>query len=303
MGDDLIQLIEGYPFPIALRNAAEMRWSGILRVMRGVDQVGVLVMRDGHVAWAVSSSQAENFGGFLERIGMIPKEKLDEIISKYRALGKTKKLGMLLEESGLISHATLRECLKAHLRAAISSMMADPLITLEARHGEMAIDAGLVFMLNEVYPVSDETSTPAETEATMQEVVEETHQAASGSRESEILRDFSTMPGYLYSFVADMSGRVTAVHSSDDVALKADHLVPAVVGWLSTSSLRSAGLEMGKVEFAFVQCETGSLFVHLAGTDAGHFLAVACNDDARLGVVRHKMSEVMTAVRRLADFT
>jgi len=70
-------------------------------------------------------------------------------------------------------------------------------------------------------------------------------------------------------------------------------VVPAVLAWLSTSSLRSVGMEMGKVMFAFIQCETGALFVHITGSDTGRFVAVACNEDAKLGVVRHKISELL----------
>ena len=67
-------------------------------VMKDGEQIGSVFMRDGLVAWAVSNNQTENFGSFLERIGLIPKEKLNEIAAKYRALGKAKKLGTLLEE-------------------------------------------------------------------------------------------------------------------------------------------------------------------------------------------------------------
>jgi hypothetical protein len=303
VGDDLIELIEGYPFPVALRNAAEMRWSGILRAVKDSDQVGVIVMRDGHVAWAVSNIQAENFGSFLERIGMIPKEKLDEVVRKYRSLGKTKKLGALLEESGLISHATLRECLKAHVRAAISSLMDDPMIILEARNGEMAIDASLIFMLNEVYPVPDESLVDTEPAPGGFDGADSVGQEASPAADIEILHDLSLLPGYLYSFVADMSGRVLALHVSDGVNMNAGRVVPAVLAWISTAALSAVEVEMGKVMFAIIQCETGSLFVHATGADNRHFVAVACNEDAKMGVVRHKISEMLPFVRRFLEVT
>jgi len=290
---DLIELIEGHPFSVALKNAAQVRWSGILRAVRNSEQVGVVVMRDGHVAWAVSNIQTENFGSFLERIGMVPKEKLDEIVRKCRSLGKTRKLGALLEESGLITHGALRECLKAHIRAAIASMLDDPGIFLEARNGEMSIDTGTMFMLAEVYPEPEEILTetdlpclvPEGDGAVLKEILPEAGMGA--------LEGLSTLPGYLYSFVADMSGRVTALHAPDGTNVNADRVVPAVLAWLSTSSLRSVGMEMGKVMFAFIQCETGALFVHITDSDTGRFVAVACNEDAKLGVVRHKISELL----------
>lgn len=303
MGDDLIELIEGYPFPVALKNAAEMRWSGILRAMRDSEQVGVIVMRDGHVAWAVSNIQAENFGSFLERIGMIPKEKLDEVVRKYRALGKSKKLGALLEESGLISHATLRECLKAHVRAAISSLMDDPLIILEARNGEMAIDASLIFMLNEVYPVSDEIPVDAGAAPGGVDAGERVQEEPPRTVEADILNGFEALPGYLYSFVADTAGNVLLLHRSDDGQVNMDRVVPAVLAWISTSAVSSVEMEMGEVMFAFIQCESGSLFVHMTGGENRHFVAVACNEDAKLGVVRHKISEMLPTIRRFTEVT
>jgi hypothetical protein len=303
VGDDLIELIEGYPFPVALKNAAEMRWSGILRAVKDAEQVGVIVMRDGHVAWAVSNIQTENFGSFLERIGMIPKEKLDEVVRKYRSLGKTKKLGALLEEAGLISHATLRECLKAHVRAAISSLLDDPLIILEARNGEMAIDASLIFMLNEVYSVPDETSADAEPPPVEVAAGGGGGEETCAASETEILQELSLLPGYLYSFVANMAGKVLALHGSDGATVNADRVVPAVLAWISTSSLSSVEMETGAVMFAFMQCETGSLFVHLVGADNRHFVAVACNENAKLGVVRHKISEMLPTVRRFTEVT
>ena len=303
VGDDLIELIEGYPFPVALRNAAEIRWSGILRAIKDSEQVGVIVMSDGHVAWAVSNIQTENFGTFLERIGMIPKEKLDEVVRTYRSLGKTKKLGALLEDSGLISHATLRECLKAHVRAAISSLLDDPQVILEARNGEMAIDASLIFMLNEVFPVPNETSVDTESAASGVAAGGSGGEETCAVPEADILQELSHLPGYHYSFVADMAGKVLALHGSDAATVNADRVVPAVLAWISTSSLCSVEMETGAVMFAFMQCETGALFVHMTSSDNRHFVAVACNEDAKLGVVRHKVSELLPTVRRFTEVT
>jgi len=151
VGDQAIELINGHSFTVALKNAVEVKWSGVLNAMKNSQQVGVVVLSDGHIAWAVSNSQTENFAYFLERIGMLPKDRLDELVLKYRSLGKPKKLAVLLEETGLITHATLRECLKAHVSAAISSMMDDLAITLQASGGEMVVDTSLIFPFSEVY--------------------------------------------------------------------------------------------------------------------------------------------------------
>jgi len=286
--DDVVDIIDGQPFDVALKNAVVIKWSGILSAIKDSQQVGVVVLRDGHVAWAVSNTQTENFACFMERIGMVPKDKLDEVVQKYRSLGKSKKLGALLEETGLISHATLRECLKAHLRAAISSMMNDPGIILNAKGGEMAVDTSLIFLLSEVFPTPDEQGEP------------EIRRQVGKSTEGSVLQSLGELPGYLYSLIASTEGNQLACHTADDVPLNCGQVLPPLLAWLGVSSSGSDELGMGKVLFKFVQGERGALFVHKIDAGSPYFLAVICDEKAKLGVVRHKMSELMPEVRRLA---
>lgn len=296
MADDVLEFIDGHPFRDALKNAVEIRWSGILRAVKDSEQVGVVVMRDGHIAWAVSNSQTENFASFLERIGMVPKEKLNEVVQKYRSLGKSKKLGALLEEAGLISHSTLRECLKAHVSAALTSMMADPGILLEARHGEMAIDASLIFLLGEVVPEEGEQAAPAAADpepSTRDADREETLCEV----EPAVLQELSSLPGYLYSFVADTTGRIRSFHQSDDVRVETEQIVAAVSAWLDASCRLSPEMKLGTVGFTLLSCEEGSMYVQVVDGDTRQFVAIACDRTARMGVVMHKISEVASGIR------
>ncbi len=296
MADDVLEFIDGHPFRDALKNAVEIRWSGILRAVKDSEQVGVVVMRDGHIAWAVSNSQKENFASFLERIGMVPKEKLNEVVRKYRSLGKSKKLGALLEEAGLISHSTLRECLKAHVSAALSSMMGDPSILLEARHGEMAIDASLIFLLGEVVPEDGEqVVAPAAADS---EPSRGTHrEEALCEAEPAVLQELSSLPGYLYSFVADTTGRIRSFHQSDEVRVETERIVAAVSAWLDASCRVSPEVKLGTVGFTLLSCEEGSMYVQVVDAETRQFVAIACDRSARMGVVMHKISEVASGIR------
>lgn len=296
MADDVLEFIDGHPFRDALKNAVEIRWSGILRAVKDSEQVGVVVMRDGHIAWAVSNSQKENFASFLERIGMVPKEKLNEVVRKYRSLGKSKKLGALLEEAGLISHSTLRECLKAHVSAALSSMMGDPGILLEARHGEMAIDASLIFLLGEVVPEDGEqVVAPAAADS---EPSRGTHrEEALCEAEPAVLQELSSLPGYLYSFVADTTGRIRSFHQSDEVRVETERIVAAVSAWLDASCRVSPEMKLGTVGFTLLSCEEGSMYVQVVDAETRQFVAIACDRSARMGVVMHKISEVASGIR------
>jgi predicted regulator of Ras-like GTPase activity (Roadblock/LC7/MglB family) len=297
VGDHVVEIIDGHSFSVALRNAVDLKWSGILNAMKDSQQVGVVVLRDGHIAWAVSNTQKENFASFLERIGMIPKEKLDEVVQKYRSLGKSKKLGALLEETGLISHATLRECLKAHVSAAISSMMDDTEIILLAKGGDMVVDTSLIFLLSEVSSVLNDV-VPLENGPIpgTEEKID-----TSGSGEREFLQDLVTLPGYLYSIVSNTNGEQLASHVAEGVSVDPAQQLPPLLVWHGASSLSSSEMKMGKVLFQFVQSEQGSLFVHMIDAESRYFLAVACDENAKLGVVRHKMSELLPEVRKLTE--
>lgn len=301
MGDHVIDLVDGHSFMVALKNAVEIRWSGILNAMKDSQQVGVVVLSDGHIAWAVSNSQTENFASFLARIGMLPKDKLDEVVLKYRSLGKSKKLGVLLEETGLITHATLRECLKAHVRAAISSLMDDAEITLQASGGEMVVDTSLIFLFSEVFPKLEDEAF-SEISSAGREAPEFTvKEEESRPDERSFLQDLAALPGYLYSVVSSREGDLLACHVADGVTVDAKQQLPSLLVWLGASSLSSNELKMGKVLFQFIQSEQGSLFVHMVDAESRYFLAVVCDENAKLGVVRHKMSELLPEVRKLTE--
>ncbi|MDD2335201.1 MAG: hypothetical protein PHD01_01335 [Geobacteraceae bacterium] len=301
MADHVVEIIDGHPFTVALKNAVQIKWSGILNAMKDSQQVGVVVLRDGHIAWAVSNTQTENFASFLDRIGMVPKDRLDEVVQKFRSMGKSKKLGAFLEETGLISHATLRECLKAHVSAAISSMMNDSMITLQARGGDMVVDTSLIFHLSEVFPIFEETvdsivssHIPDDSETVLKN-------KEKLPEEKVFLQDLAALPGYLYSVVSNTEGNQLACHVADGVSVDTKQLLPSLLEWLGASSLSSSELKMGKVLFGFVQSEEGSLFVHMVDTGSNYFLAVACDEKAKLGVVKHKMSELIPDIRVLTE--
>lgn len=301
VGDHVIELIDGHSFMVALKNAVEIKWSGILNAMKDSRQVGVVVLSDGHIAWAVSNTQRENFASFLERIGMLPKDKLDEVVQKYRSLGKSKKLGVLLEETGLITHTTLRECLKAHVSAAIASMMDDSEITLQASGGEMVVDTSLIFLFNEVYPEPEDEIAAKSTLTGRETPDSAVKKEEPRPEERSLLQNLAALPGYLYSVVSSGEGDLLACHVADGLSVDAKQQLPSLLVWLGASSLSSNELKMGKVQFEFIQSEQGSLFMHMVDAESRYFLAVACDENAKLGVVRHKMSELLPEVKKMTE--
>jgi uncharacterized protein YjgD (DUF1641 family) len=292
VGEEENVLIDNQPFAIALHNAADIGWSGILRALKDSEQIGVVVMRDGHVAWAVSNNQTENFGSFLERIGMVPKDKLNEVIQKYKTLGKSKKLGALLEEAGLISNSALRECLRAHVRAAIVSMLDDQGIMIQAKDGEMAVDANLIFKLDEVLADSGEAEVmscfpvPGPVDA---------------GRLEELIRDLASLSGYRYALVANVDGGLVARHVPDGSGLDVDPSVPKIVSWFLAAMETSVEMGMGIVDSAILQSESGLLVVQAVDGTGRFLVAVSCTADGKLGVIKHKIAELTPEIGRLVE--
>lgn len=291
------QDIDGLPFIDALRKTVEKKWSGILRVTKDAEQVGSVFMRDGNVAWAVSKNQTEKFSSFLERIGLIPKEKLNEIVKRYKALGKAKKLGELLEEEGLISHDKLRECLGAHIRAAINSLMNDPMMVIEASNGEMIIDTNLMFNLDELLvdnPHPDEEGNPASSEASPPE--DATGTESSGTL-NDILGTLASIQGYRFSFVSGMDGNLFAVHKSDSDPAP-ESAIESATEWVNSSVQHCSNGTMGKMECLILEHEKGVLVAQLANDERECFITVAFGKEGKLGVIKHKISELIPSIRQ-----
>lgn len=290
------QDIDGLPFIDALQKTAAAKWSGILRVTKEADQIGSVFMRDGNIAWAVSKNQTENFSSFLERIGLIPKEKLNEIVKKYKALGKAKKLGELLEEEGLISHEKLRECLGAHIRAAIRSLMDDPLVVIEASNGEMIVDANLVFDLQELLtenPPADEEN-PESPTASTPAVADKT---GIDRDLCDILESLSHLPGYRFSFVSGGDGKFVPIHKSDTYP-DPEAAVASAGEWINSSARHCENGLLGKMECLILEHENGLLVAQMVDEERRYFVTGAFGKEGKLGVIKHKITELIPSIRK-----
>jgi hypothetical protein len=292
------QDIDGLPFINALLKTAEKKWGGILRVMIDAEQIGSVFMRDGHVAWAVSKNQTENFGSFLERIGLIPKEKLSEIVGRYKALGKAKKLGTLLEEEGLISRAKLRECLRAHIRAAIASMMDDPAVVIKASHGEMIVDANLLFLLNEVLPGHYLAGEPGDARSFETGPENIRNGAADAEKAIDFLGNLALLPGYRFSFLADANGNLLALHKADST-LDVGETSAKAIAWINSSAINAADGHFGKMECIIMEHGNGLLVTQWMDNERQCFVTGSFDKDGKLGVIKHKISEMIPSIRHL----
>ena len=73
---------------------------------------GLVVVRQGRIVYAASSSIRETFGSILVCRGLVTPEALAEALERQHALADGRKLGALLVEAGTISEAQLEEALR-----------------------------------------------------------------------------------------------------------------------------------------------------------------------------------------------
>lgn len=287
-GNDVTNSSETLAVADFLKQAAGLKWSGKLRANRAGEQVGVVVMHDGDVAWATSSGQTEDFGSVLERVGLVPRDKLTTVnlaLQNNRSSGKPSNLGALLMEECLISPSVLRTCFKTHVSAAIASLVETPLLSLQAEDESMSVDTSLLFNLSELLPDPESLS----------------GEPAEGAAKGGLLAGLALLPGYRYSFIADTDGKLLAFHMADAVQIQVENIIPKALSWLYAACMISAETEMGLVVSAYLRGEAGSLFAQMTDVSKRFFVAVSFSTEGKLGVIKHKISELMPAVQRFTE--
>lgn len=284
----------------SLKNAAVLKWSGMLRARVAGEQVGVIVMYDGHVAWAASAVQNEDFSSVLERVGFVSRDKLETanlFLQKQRSQGKTTNLGTLLAEECLISPALLRTCFKTHVSAAITSLAETPLLSMQAENETISVDASLLFDLDELFP-GFEPGMDFEHASSSEQL---SAASADEIEKGRLLMGLAQLPGYRYSFIADTDGRLLTYHLADAVQVEVERIIPKALAWLSAACTLSTETEMGLVLSAYLHGETGSLFAQMTDFSKQFFVAVSFSADGKLGVIKHKITELIPAVRKFTE--
>jgi len=284
------------PVAEALASAVAKQWSGILRAMVADEQKGMIVLCNGRIAWAVSKNQKENFPYFLEQIGRVPPDRLREIVRQQSAPDKSKKLGLILEAAGLITHATFRECLLAHIRSAFASLLENPLMHIQTNKTEIVADNSLTFSLAETLD-----NTEVETAVDDQRTTTSVPEGGARSCNGELLENLALLSGYMYSFVANTSGKLLAFHEAEHTGEQVETLFATVADWLSTSLEAARILGMGAARVTFMEGVDQSLLVQATDSEHRHFLAVAFNEEGRLGVVKTRIASMIPTVQTFTE--
>lgn len=276
----------------ALNDAMENKWSGMVQVRSQGEQVGVVVTKEGGVAWAVCKYQREDLGTFLLRRGHVTAEQLREVRDRYEALGKTRKLVALLEEAGIADRETLRKCLLKHMKRALACMLALPSCSVVTVDGVLAADEELVFRLDEVLPDFREDEDPALTlgrDAYQDSVTDLSVHAG-------ILSGLSDIPSYRGSIVAAADGRLFAGHGFDGAAAAHPLDVGVSGAMLQGSSRHAEQLGMGRLVQTVLECEDGALILRWLDFSQRVYLAVFLGEGARTGIARHRIATTADAL-------
>lgn len=292
---------EASPLLNTLKNAENCRYTGIYKFFEDSEQIGVVVMHDGRVAWATSSRQIENFGSFLETIGMISKERQKEIIDQFKTLGKTRELGEVLEETGQISRETLRKCLKKQIQSALDSLIGTEKAIIRSTECEININTDLLFSLDEILPSISKSvqSTNEFTFATTDKSNSENFNDTNGLR--AVLKNLSSLSGYQYSFIYDTNAKILASHRSESFPGNFEELMAFSIPCIISTNRIFKESNTGKIEFVLLEHDKGSLVAQWLNLENNFFVAASFDKNGKPGVVKHKISEMIPAILHIAE--
>ncbi len=276
-----------------LKQANEDKWSGILEIIRGAEQFGTVFLHLGQIAWAACKDQPKNLGFFLETVGMIPKQQQKEIFEKLKSLGKNVDLGLMIEESGLISRSKLRECLRGHIHAAISSLLDNGEITVQQKECNITVTPDLLFPLDEFLP-SAGTDAGSQTQKFSQSLAE--FDAKEPDFGENILENLASLTGYQYSFICNSDAKVLAVHKADSFPWDMGAVLSSSAAWIASSAATLHELRIGNMEFILVEHGKGSLIARCSSGANDFFIAASFNENGKPGVIKHKISEMTLGV-------
>ena len=273
-----------------LTTASSMSWSGMLRVLSGREQVGVIVMRDGRVAWAVCKYQREDLGTYLRRLGYVTTQQIAEIRRQYEALGKTKKLAVLLEEAQIADRATLQSCLKQHVRRALMCLTSLTGCSISARGGEFKVEEEHTFGLEELLGDGwdDEQD---EADCKLPSILPRCEVLVP-----EALEDLYELPGYKASLIGTVDGEVFAFHDSDVEDKAASVLSGIPAAWLKATLPITQDAGLGRLASASVEGTDGWILARWIRAEFGIFIALYLDENGRFGTARHRLEKVATAL-------
>ena len=267
-------------FRDTLQQATADRLSGMLEVGNDKEEIGMVVLVGGEIAWASCIHQPEDLGTFLVRLGHLSRDDLAELRIAYNRAGGRKKLGRLLEEAGLVSRPVLRNCLARHIRMALASMLCREDLVATWRPGHRDVGEELRFSLREVLP---------EWEIPPQGVqLPPIHQIPDGTAG---FAEIASIPGYRGAVIASANGTVLARHSPDMVMIGEPTLLGTITFNMLENLNRSSTLpNMGRLEAVYLDGPGGSIVTRWIDPEHHFLVALLFFAGAKVGSARQRLS-------------
>ncbi len=138
--------LEHFPLTDLLQFLAGSQKTGTLTLTLRFDQ-GLLVLREGRIIYAASTSSRQTLGSVLVSRGLIREEHLAQALEKMLDASREQRLGNILVESGIIDSDTLLIVLRDQVRSVMAEFMnwKDAYFRFEPLqipdHGEVEVDA------------------------------------------------------------------------------------------------------------------------------------------------------------------
>lgn len=262
-----------------LREATLQKWSGDVELFYKNERLGLIMLHEGRVAWAVCKYQPEDLGSFLSRIGKVDREQLSFIRAQYAKHQGKRKLGALLEESGCISRSVLRRCLLLHVRMAVRCLMRQAGLTLRELSHPVIADREFTFSIEEVTN-SSVPSNPA---------------LLAPWQESEPLSLLSELGGYRASVILSREGEVIAAHSNSDEFATVSSAA-AIASLIESASRFSETMELGGLSLLIMDCSKGTMLSTWLDNNAELLTMVLLDEGANIGMAKYKLNATLERI-------
>lgn len=278
-------------FRDGLLSSIKNKLTGKLDGFSNGDEIGSTVLVNGRIAWASCRYQPEDLGSFLRRLGHVSKDQLATASSAYSDFEGKKKLGRILEDSGVVSRSVLRRCLQLHVRMALSCLLRDDRLVGMWTTGDFVSDEEMCFPLDEVFPE-------------LQRSTQSSGSNSDGLAVTDFLSELAITPGYRSSVVTDQWGTAISVHGdAADEPLQASVIATAAATLAESGRNTAKRSGLGDLDFFLLEGENGSVTVRWADQERRYLVAVFLEAGGQTGVARHRIASCAENIQKaIADF-
>jgi hypothetical protein len=290
--EDVVEIRVGTPFDRTLRAVVKNHWSGVIEVSsQEHDDAGMAVFWQGRLGWATSRNQGETLGSFLRRLGHVTKDDLDIVQALYEAGNGRKKLGRVMEETGVIPNKVLRRCLSMHVRLAIASLLAPGCSVAAVRVGAFCSEEDILFDVLEILPEwDDRPSAPAGLPIGPKDAV------------TAVLERLKNIPGHSCSLVSDRQCSIIDTRGLKPADVPGPSVLATTAVTLLENTMHSATWNrLGTIDFASAEGSGGALLVHWLDPDGNYLAAILLDSTGKLGIARHELTAAATSFTKTQE--